>query len=45
MRMFACCLYVGMLSVFPIAACDAGVPIPDCVMDFSVLYNLLVFVW
>ena len=45
MSMFTCCLCVGMLSVFPIAACEAGAGILDCVMDVSVLYNLLVFFW
>ena len=36
MRMFACALYVGMLLLAPIAACDV-IPVVDCVIDLSVL--------
>ena len=36
MRMFACALYVGMLLLAPIAACDVVIPVFDCVMDLKV---------
>ena len=39
---FACVLYIGQLLLPPIAACDVGIPVFDCVMDLSVLYSLLV---
>ena len=32
----ACALYVGMLLLAPIAACDV-IPVFDCVMDLCVL--------
>ena len=37
MRMFASALYVGMLLLAPIAACDVAIPVFDCVMDFKCL--------
>ena len=40
--MFACFLYVGMLLLAPIAACDVLIPVFDCVMDLNVFYSLLV---
>ena len=33
MRMFACALYIEMLLLAPIAACDVVIPVFDCVMD------------
>ena len=42
MRMFACALFVGMLLLAPIAACDVVIPVFDCVMHLSVLQSLLV---
>ena len=36
LRIFACALYVGMLLLAPIAACDV-IPVFDCVMDLCVL--------
>ena len=35
--MFACALYVGMLLLAPIAACDVVISVFDCVMDLCVL--------
>ena len=37
MRMFACALYVGMLLLAPIAACDVVLPVFDCVMNLSIV--------
>ena len=37
MRMFAFALYVGMLLLAPIAACDVVIPVFDCVIDLSVV--------
>ena len=37
MRVFACALYVGMLLLAPVAACEVVIPVFDCVMDLSVL--------
>ena len=44
MRMFACCLFEGMVSVVVMAACDCVVLLLESVMLFRVLYSLLVFV-
>ena len=44
MRMFACCLFEGMVSVVVMAACDYVVLLLKIVILFRVLYSLLVFV-
>lgn len=37
MRVFACCLFEGTVSVVVMAACDCAVLLLDSVMLFSVL--------
>ena len=44
MRVFACCLNEGVVSVVVMASCDCVVLLLESVMLFSVLYSLLVFV-
>ena len=45
MRVFACCLCEGMVSVVVMASCDFVVLLLESViMLFRVLYSLLVFV-
>ena len=39
--MFSCVLYVGMLLLALIAACDIVISVFDCVIDLSVLWSLL----
>ena len=44
MRMFACCLFEGMVSVVVMVACDCVMLLLESVMLFKDLYSLLVFV-
>lgn len=44
MRVFACCLLEGTVSVVVIAACDCVMLLLESVMLFIVLYSLLEFV-
>ena len=37
MSIFAFAMYVGMLLLAPIAACDVVISVFDCVMDLSVV--------